>query len=172
MGICVNLSLKPINMSKFRGIYYCKLDSKGRILFPSKLRKQISSEEKAVFIGKMNTLGDALIIYTEKRWKRLESLTLKKLNPYRAKDIKFKRDFYKDIIDLELDGSGRIPLTRIFLEKLGIESGKGAEVVLVGQGFDIELMSKEKYEGSDLGVEERIEIAEDVMDGFEWGDEE
>ena len=125
-----------------------------------------------VFIGKINTFEKGLILYPENVWNKLVKRTLKKLNPYNAKHNEFKRDFFRDVIEMELDGSGRVLLSRRFLEKLGVIPGEGEEVVLAGQGDVVELMSKEKYEGTQLTDEQRVSIAEDVMGDFEWEDEE
>ncbi len=158
-------------MSKFKGDHYCKVDAKGRILFPSRLKKQMPSEAGDVFIGKMNTFETSLILYPENVWDRLVKRTLKKLNPYKAKHNDFKRDFFKGVIEMELDGSGRVLLSKRFLEKIGVEAGQGEEVVLAGQGDVVELMPRSKYEGTQLTDEQRVSIAEEVMDDFEWEDE-
>ena len=123
-------------------------------------------------MGKMNTFEKSLILYPENVWNRLVKRTLKKLNPYNAKHNEFKRDFFRDVIEMELDSSGRVLLSRRFLEKLTVVPGAGDEVVLAGQGDVVELMSREKYEGTQLTDEQRVSIAEDVMGDFEWEDEE
>lgn len=158
-------------MSKFKGEYYCKVDSKGRILFPSRLKKQMPHDAGDVIVGKMNARNTSLILYPDKVWDRLVERTLKNLNPHKAKHNKFKTDFFKGVIDMELDGSGRILLSKKFLEKLGVEAGKGEEVVLAGQGDAVELMSSSEYEGTQLTEEERVAIAEEVMGDFKWDDE-
>lgn len=125
-----------------------------------------------VFIGKINTFEKSLILYPENVWNRLVKRTLKKLNPYNSKHAEFKRDFFRDVIEMEMDGSGRVLISRRFLEKLAVAPGEGDEVVLAGQGDVVELMSKDKYEGTQLTDEQRVSIAEDVMGDFEWEDEE
>ena len=159
-------------MSRFKGDHYCKVDSKGRILFPARLKKQMPAEAGDIFIGKINTFEKSLILYPENVWNKLVNRTLKKLNPYKARHSEFKRDFFRDVIEMELDSSGRVLLSRRFLDKLGVIPGRGDEVVLAGQGDVVELMSSEKYEGTQLTDEERKSIAEEVMGDFEWEDEE
>jgi MraZ protein len=159
-------------MSRFKGDHYCKVDAKGRILFPSRLKKQMPAEANDIFIGKMNAFENSLVLYPENVWNKLVDRTLKKLNPYKAKHNQFKRDFFRDVIEMELDSSGRVLLSKRFLSKLGVEPGQGEEVVLAGQGDVVELMSKGKYEGTQLSDEQRVSIAEEVMDDFEWEDEE
>lgn len=158
-------------MSKFKGDHYCKVDSKGRILFPAKLKKQMPEEAAEVFVGKMNSFEKSLILYPENVWDKLVSRTLKKLNPYNARHDEFRRDFFRDVLEMEFDGSGRILLPRRFLDDLDVEPGMKQEVVLAGQGHLIELMAKPKYKDSQLTDEARRSLAEEVMGDFEWEDE-
>jgi MraZ protein len=157
-------------MSRFKGDHYCKVDSKGRILFPAKLKKQTPSEAGEVFVGKLSTFEKSLVLYPENVWDQLVKRTLKQLNPYNAKHDLFRRDLFRDVVELEFDSSGRILLPKRFLEILQINSEDGGEVVLAGQGDRVELMSKSLYLGTELDGEERKSLAEDVMGDFKWDD--
>lgn len=159
-------------MSSFKGDHYCKVDSKGRILFPAKLKKQMPSEAGSVFVGKMNTFEKSLILHPENVWDKLVSKTLSKLNPYNERHDQFRRDFFRDVLEMELDGSGRILLPRRFLDDLGVEPGKQQEVALSGQGDRVELMAASRYQGTQLPDDERRSLSEEVMGDFKWGDEE
>jgi MraZ protein len=97
-------------MSRFKGDHYCKVDSKGRILFPAKLKKQAPPEAGDAFVGKLSTFEKSLVLYPENVWNRLVDRTLKKLNPYNAKHDQFRREFFRDVVELEFDSSGRILL--------------------------------------------------------------
>jgi len=158
-------------MSRFKGDHYCKVDSKGRILFPAKLKKQMPAEAGEVFVGKLSAFEKSLVLYPENVWNRLVERTLRKLNPYNTRHDQFRRDLFRDVIELEFDGTGRILLPRRFLELL--ESGGGAcsEVVLAGQGDRVELMSKERYQETMLDNNERQILGEEVMGGFTWDDQ-
>jgi len=158
-------------MSRFKGDHYCKVDAKGRILFPARLKKQMPAESGEVFVGKLSSFEKSLVLYPENVWNRLVERTLRKLNPYNSQHDQFRRDFFRDVIELEFDSMGRILLPRRFLEVLRLDAGQGGDVVLAGQGDRVELMSKERYTGTELGVEERKSLAEEVMGGFTWDDE-
>ncbi len=158
-------------MSRFKGDHYCKVDSKGRILFPAKLKKQTPAEAGEVFVGKLSSFEKSLVLYPENVWNRLVERTLRKLNPYNSRHDQFRRDFFRDVIELEFDSSGRILLPRRFLDVLKLESGQGGEVVLAGQGDRVELMSKERYLANELGNEERKSLNDEVMGDFTWDDE-
>lgn len=160
-------------MSRFKGDHYCKVDSKGRILFPAKLKKQTPPDSGERYVGKLSIFEKSLILYPEKVWDRLAEKTLSQLNPYNAKHDLFKRDFFRDSIDLDFDSSGRILLPKRFLEILNLMPGPGMEndVVMAGQGDRIELMSKVKYLETELTDEERRSLGEEVMGNFKWDDE-
>jgi MraZ protein len=158
------------NMSRFKGDHYCKVDSKGRILFPAKLKKQSLPESGEAFVGKLSAFEKSLLLYTQSAWDLLADKTLSRLNPYNAKHDQFKRDFFRDVVDLDFDSSGRILLPRRFLEILQLVPGEGGDVVLAGQGDRIELMSQSQYQATELTSEERKSLSQDVMGEFTWDD--
>lgn len=158
-------------MSRFKGDHYCRVDAKGRILFPFRLKKQMPSEANEVFVGKLNTFEKSLILYPENVWNRLVDRTLRKLNPYNEKHDQFRRDFFRDVLEMGFDSSGRVLIPKRFLEVLKVDAGNGEEVVLAGQGNMVELMSKERYTETQMTSEERKALAEDVMGEFTWDDD-
>lgn len=159
-------------MSRFKGDHYCKVDSKGRILFPAKLKKQTPQEAGEVFVGKLSAFEKSLMLYPENVWNRLEQRTLRKLNPYNAKHDLFRRDFFRDVVELEFDSSGRILLPPRFLEILKLMPGKSDDVVLAGQGDRVELMSKAQYLATELPGDDRKSLVQEVMGEFTWDDED
>ncbi len=159
-------------MSRFKGDHYCKVDPKGRILFPAKLKKQTPPEAGEVFVGKLSAFEKSLVLYPENVWNRLVERTLRKLNPYNAKHDQFRRDFFRDIVELEFDSSGRILLPRRFLDTLQLPSGEGSDVVLAGQGDRVELMSKALYLENELTSDDRKSLSAEVMGDFKWDDED
>ncbi|MFA5815162.1 MAG: hypothetical protein WC865_06045 [Bacteroidales bacterium] len=159
-------------MSRFKGDHYCKVDSKGRILFPAKLKKQTPPEAGEVFVGKLSAFEKSLVLYPENVWNRLVDRTLRKLNPYNAKHDLFRRDFFRDVVELEFDTSGRILLPRRFLDILKLMPGQGGDVVLAGQGDRVELMSKAQYLATELNSDDRKSLGQEVMGDFTWDDQD
>lgn len=159
-------------MSRFKGDHYCKVDSKGRVLFPAKLKKQMPAEAGEVLVGKLSAFEKSLVLYPENVWNQLVKRTLRNLNPYNAKHDLFRRDFFRDVIELEFDTSGRILLPKRFLDELQLVPGEGGDVVLAGQGDRLELMSKDSYLKAELTDEERKSLSEEVMGNFTWDDGE
>lgn len=156
----------------FTGDYYCKVDPKGRILFPAKLKKQMPPEAGEILIGKLSMFEKSLILYTSPAWKRLVEQSMKRINPYNVEHDTVQRDLFRGVIELELDSAGRILLPRRFLDFLSLNPGQGGDVVLAGQWDRIELMSKERYQETELSVDSKRELTEKVMGRFSWGDEE
>jgi MraZ protein len=159
-------------MSRFKGDHYCKVDTKGRILFPAKLKKQTPPEAGEVFVGKLSAFEKSLVLYPENVWNRLEARTLRKLNPYNAKHDLFRRDFFRDVVELEFDASGRILLPKRFLDILNLNPEDGGDVVLAGQGDRVELMSKSRYLTTELSSDDRKSLVQDVMGEISWDDED
>ena len=170
--MCLFLREIIIKMSRFKGDHYCKVDSKGRILFPAKLKKQTPQEAGEVFVGKLSAFEKSLVLYPENVWNQLVKRTLKQLNPYNAKHDLFRRDFFRDVVELEFDSSGRILLPRRFLDVLQLTPGEGGDVVLAGQGDRVELMSKTLYLGTELSSDDRKSLSAEVMGDFKWDDED
>lgn len=158
-------------MSKFKGDHYCRVDAKGRFLFPARLKKQMPAGSGEVFVGKLNTFEKSLILYPESVWNRLVERTLRRLNPYNEKHDRFRRDFFRDVLEMEFDSAGRMLIPKRFLDILEVGPGNGEEVVLAGQGNLIELLSKDRYLGSQVSVDERKVLAGEVMPDFTWDDE-
>jgi MraZ protein len=159
-------------MSRFKGDHYCKVDSKGRILFPAKLKKQTPAEAGEVFVGKLSAFEKSLVLYPENVWSLLVKRTLRTLNPYNAQHDLFRRDFFRDVVELEFDSSGRILLPKRFLDILKLTPGEGGDVVLAGQGDRVELMSKDQYQASELSSDDRKSLSQEVMGNFTWDDED
>ncbi len=170
--MCLFLRKIKTRMSRFKGDHYCKVDSKGRILFPAKLKKQTPPEAGEVFVGKLSSFEKSLVLYPENVWNRLVDRTLRKLNPYNAKHDLFRRDFFRDIVELEFDSSGRILLPKRFLDVLQLTPGEGGDVVLAGQGDRVELMAKSLYLGTEMSSDDRKSLSAEVMGDFKWDDED
>ncbi|MCD6333693.1 MAG: hypothetical protein J7L89_10525 [Bacteroidales bacterium] len=158
-------------MFRFKGDHFCRVDAKGRILFPARLRKKMPPEAGEVLVGQLNTFEKSLILYPENVWNKLVERTLRKLNPYNEKHDRFRREFFRDVLDMEFDASGRVLIPKRFLDVLGVDPGKGEEVVLAGQGNIVELISKERYLKTQMSGDDRKALAEDVMGEFTWDDE-
>jgi MraZ protein len=152
-------------MSFLIGEFECKLDSKGRMMIPSGLKKQLpEAESEGLVINR--GFKKYLVIYTKKEWdKKLGELS--KLNQYETKSIEFIRYFTRGATELTPDSTGRVNLPQLLLDYAGIKS----DVVLTCQLNKIEVWDKAAHcvmienEPADFAG-----LAEEVMGGNRKGD--
>ncbi|MDS0527296.1 division/cell wall cluster transcriptional repressor MraZ [Clostridium sp. SHJSY1] len=117
------------------GEYQHALDSKNRMIVPSKLREDIGSK----FVITKG-LDGCLYIYPLEEWKKLEE-KLKTL-PLTSKDARaFVRFFFAGACEIEMDKQGRGLIPQNLKEYAGIEK----EIVSIGVLTRVEIWSKEKW---------------------------
>ncbi len=120
----------------FFGNYSNKLDEKGRLVIPRKMREEAGSK---LFI--MKGFDGALSIYKESEFEKLihqfETLPFTK---------KATRDYLRvqlaSTCELEFDKLGRVQIPANLIQKYEI----GKEVVVIGAGDHIEVWNKDAYE--------------------------
>lgn len=145
-------------MASFIGEYECKMDTKGRFMLPSGLKKQIDSAAQEKFVINRGFEG-CLVLYPMNEWEK-ETAKFEKLNLFVAKNRKFYRQFHNGATQLALDGNGRLLLPKTLASVASIQK----EIVLFAYANRIEVWAKDKYEevmGEDL--EDFADLAEDVM---------
>jgi len=153
-------------MVQLLGEFDCKLDTKGRMMVPSNLKKQLPNvEQEGLVINR--GFEKHLVIYPKKVWEGIVE-ELSKLNQYEKKTREFIRFFTRGATELTLDASGRVNLPKSLLEFAGIEG----EVVLACQFDKIELWSKAAYDSLlDSEPEDFANLAEEVMGNKNRGED-
>ncbi len=137
----------------FMGEYNHTIDTKGRLIVPSKFRETLG-DEFVVTKG----LDGCLFVYDNTEWAVFEE-KLKAL-PLTNKDARsFVRFFLAGAAGVEVDKQGRILLPSVLREFAQITK----DVVLVGVASRIEIWSKEKWESAS-SYEDMDEIAEHMAD--------
>ncbi|MEH6308906.1 division/cell wall cluster transcriptional repressor MraZ [Olivibacter sp. CPCC 100613] len=145
-------------MAHFLGEFECKLDTKGRMVLPAGLKKQMPEVEREGLVVNRG-LEAHLVIYPRREWDRIME-ELSKLNTFERKTREFVRKFMRGATELTLDAANRVLVPKPLLEYAGI----GGEVVLASQFNKIEVWSKDTYdaqwddEGDDFAA-----LAEEVM---------
>lgn len=152
------LKLHPI-MTSFIGDYGCKVDEKGRVLFPSAFKKQISSASSDRFVVKKDIFESCLVLFPIEEWDRQNTLIRKNTNPYNKEHNKFLREFYRGTAEVTLDSSGRLLIPKRLLDLVGAER----ELILAGMDGKIEIWAKDKYEGVRTGEDDFAQLAEKIM---------
>ncbi|MFD2656256.1 division/cell wall cluster transcriptional repressor MraZ [Gracilibacillus thailandensis] len=139
----------------FMGEYQHNIDTKGRIIVPSKFRDGLG-EQFVVTRG----LDQCLFAYPMNEWHQLEE-KLKKL-PLTKKDARaFTRFFFSGAVECELDKQGRINIPAPLRKYAGIEK----ECAVIGVSNRVEFWAENKWnEFVDVSEESFAEIAENMMD--------
>jgi MraZ protein len=145
-------------MSNFLGEFDCKLDTKGRMMIPVGLKKQLpEAGSKGLVINR--GFEKHLVIYTREEWDKIVA-DLEKLNSYEKKTREFIRYFTRGASELSLDSAGRVLLPKALLEYAGIN----ADVILSCQFNKIEVWAKDAYDAQlDNEPENFAKLAEEVM---------
>jgi MraZ protein len=135
------------------GEYNHTIDTKGRLIVPSKFREQVGN----TFVITKG-LDGCLFVYSNEESKTIEESFRNK--PLTSKDArKFTRFFFAGACDCEVDKQGRILIPSNLREYAGIEK----DVVSVGVLNRVEIWSKEKW--LDNGdYEDMDEIAEHMAE--------
>ena len=137
----------------FMGEYNHTIDTKGRLIIPSKFR-EVLGEEFVVTKG----LDGCLFVFDNNEWAAFEN-KLKTL-PITNKDArKFVRFFLAGAASVEVDKQGRILVPGVLREFSELLK----DVVLIGVGSTVEIWSKERWEGT-ATYEDMDEIAEHMAE--------
>ena len=137
----------------FMGEYNHTIDTKGRLIIPSKFR-EVLGEEFVVTKG----LDGCLFVFDNNEWSAFEN-KLKTL-PITNKDArKFVRFFLAGAASVEVDKQGRILVPGVLREFSELLK----DVVLIGVGSRVEIWSKERWEGT-ATYEDMDEIAEHMAE--------
>ena len=135
------------------GEYNHTIDSKGRLIIPSKFRETLG-DEFVVTKG----LDGCLFVYDNNEWSAFEE-KLKSL-PLTNKDARqFVRFFLAGATLAEVDKQGRILVPANLREFAGLEK----EVVLVGVASRVEIWSKARWEDT-ASYDDVEEIAEHMAE--------
>ncbi|MHB1419912.1 MAG: division/cell wall cluster transcriptional repressor MraZ [Bacillota bacterium] len=139
----------------FMGEYQHTVDTKGRLIIPSKFREGLG-ENFVVTKG----LDNCLFGYPASEWRSLEE-KLRTLPFTRADARAFVRFFFSGATECEIDKQGRILLPNNLREFAGLNK----EVVIIGVSSRIEIWSRDTW--SDYSAQAETEydaLAEKLKD--------
>jgi MraZ protein len=146
-------------MTNLIGTYECKADAKGRVMFPSALKKQLQKVIGDGFVIKRSVFNQCLEIHPMNDWNGVVG-QVNKLNRFVKKNNDFIRSYMAGLKMVEVDGSGRFLIPKDLISFAGLQK----EIVLSSSVNMIEIWDKERYESS---VAETLkdfgDLAEEVM---------
>ena len=143
--------------------YECKADSKGRVMLPGGLRKELTPVLNDGFVIKKSVFYKCLELYPRAEWEK-EMAGIDKLNRFVKKNVDFIRRFMAGVKPVELDNNGRLLIPKDLMAFAAISK----DLVLTSQINKIEIWDKASYEAvvSDDSIDFGT-LAEDVMGDIE-----
>ena len=148
-------------MNTLIGTYECKVDTKGRLMLPSGLKKQLLPMLEEGFVLKRSVFQPCLELYPMSQWNALME-KMNKLNRFNKKNNDFIRKFSAGVKMIEVDANGRLLISKDLMHFAGIQK----EIVVSSAINIVELWDKDKYESVVSESEDFADLAEEVM-GFE-----
>ena len=141
------------------GTYECKADVKGRVMFPSSLKKQLQKVLGDGFVIKRSVFNQCLEIHPMQEWNEVVG-QVNKLNRFVKKNNDFIRSYMAGLKVVDIDGSGRFLIPKDLLSFAGLEK----QIVLSSSVNMIEIWDKDKYESSVAeSLKDFGDLAEEVM---------
>ena len=130
-------------MQHLIGTHECKVDTKGRIMMPVAIKKQLSKVGDDSFVLKRAVFNPCLELYPIKEWKHLMQ-KVNALNRFNKKNNDFIRRFNAGVKTIEMDASGRL-----LIPKDLINHAKINKHIVISSAINIlEIWDKSLYEKS------------------------
>jgi MraZ protein len=143
------------------GTYHCKADSKGRVMVPADLKKQLATVAPSGFVIKRAVFQPCLELYPMEEWQKLMQ-RVSGLNRFNRKSNDFIRRFTAGVRTVEMDTAGRLNIPRDLMDFASINK----EIVVSSAISIVEIWDKNKYEKAiDDAANDFADLAEEVMGG-------
>lgn len=120
---------------RFLGNIEAKTDAKGRAFLPAQFRKVLAASGEDTLVLRQDVFENLLVLYPESVWNQLMDDMRSKLSRWDRRQQMAYRTFVSSVVELSIDGNGRILIPRSFLEAAGIKQS----IRFVGMGDTIEI---------------------------------
>lgn len=124
----------------FSSEYECKLDAKGRLVLPSKVKSALP-QESGNSIVVTRGFEPCLVIYPKSEWDKVFK-KVAELNEFNIEYRSFQRNFLRGNTEVDLDKIGRFGIPKSLIKHAKLEK----EVVVVGLGNRLEIWNPEVYD--------------------------
>ena len=129
-------------MAFFTGEHECKLDAKGRLVLPSRLKSVLPEASKKSIIVRKGFESN-LILYPITEFQNIYT-RINSLNEFSSEQRKLKRNLFSGISQVDFDSNGRFLIPKNMISHCEIEK----EVILIGVGNIIELWNPMTYKNN------------------------
>ena len=147
-------------MAHFLGNFEAKADSKGRIFVPAVFRKLLQLQGEDYFVLRKDIFQDCLVLYPGSVWENEIEILRNKLNKWNKTEQQVFRQFVLDAERLEMDASGRILISKRYLELVEINT----HVRFLGVDNTIEIWAKDKLENPLMVPEDFAKEIQQLME--------
>ncbi|HUI33882.1 MAG TPA: division/cell wall cluster transcriptional repressor MraZ [Dysgonamonadaceae bacterium] len=147
-------------MSQFLGNFEAKADAKGRIFVPAVFRKLLQLQDEEWLVLRKDIFQDCLVLYPGSVWEKEIETLRSKLNKWNKNQQQVFRQFVLDAERVEMDGSGRILISKRYLQLADIENN----VRFLGVDNTIEIWASEKLEKPLMAPEDFAGEIEKLME--------
>lgn len=130
-------------MTFFTSEFECKLDAKGRLVLPSRIKSQLPEGSAELVIRK--GFEPCLILYPVVEFKKVFS-KISGLSEFNEEYRLLQRSFLSGVVTVELDNNGRLLIPRNMLTYAQLDK----EALLVGTGSKVELWNPTVYEKNQI----------------------
>jgi MraZ protein len=127
-------------MTFFTSEYESKLDAKGRMVLPARIKAQLPEGDSHELVIRKG-FERCLILYPMVEFKKVFS-KISGLSEFNEEYRKLQRNFFSGTVTVELDGNGRFLVPKNMLSYAQIEK----DAILVGMGNKVELWNPTLYE--------------------------
>ncbi|MDH5382401.1 MAG: division/cell wall cluster transcriptional repressor MraZ [Cyclobacteriaceae bacterium] len=147
-------------MTFFTSEYESKLDSKGRIVLPAKIKNNLPEEAGSeVVIGR--GFDKCIFLYSMVEYNKIYA-KIAALSGFNEENRKLKRTYFQGISVVELDANGRFLIPKLLLAYSGIER----DAVVVGMGNYVEIWNPGLYYESLINDPQEFNaLAQEKLDG-------
>lgn len=141
------------------GTFECKIDTKGRLMLPSSLKKQLSSVLQDGFVMKRSIFDKCVELIPMAEWEKTMQ-DIGSLNMFQRQNVDFVRKYTAGVKEVEIDTTGRLLIPKDLVVYASITK----EVVLTSRVNIVEIWDKDLYEQSiSMDPDDFAALAEQVM---------
>ncbi|MDN4164433.1 division/cell wall cluster transcriptional repressor MraZ [Cytophagales bacterium LB-30] len=127
-------------MSFFTGEYECKLDAKGRLVLPARIKSHLPETTGNELVLRKG-FEACLVIYPLVEYKKIFS-KIAGLSEFNEEYRTLQRNFFRGNTTVELDTMGRFVIPKLMLSYSGIDK----DALVIGMGNRIEVWSPTLFE--------------------------
>src|SRR5882757_9045746 len=132
------------SMTFFTSEYECKLDAKGRLVLPARIKSQLPEGDSQELVIRKG-FEQCLIIYPLVEFKKVFS-KISGLNEFNEEYRKLQRNFLAGVAMVELDNNGRFLIPKNMLSYAQLDK----DAILVGMGNKVEIWNPSVYEKNQI----------------------